>query len=149
MTIQLSPSASECFMALPYYNPPQNASVLHQLPSIAGRRGYAQVAEFIATDKELAVYHRFDRTAARILLILQSEILHKQKQLDKIDAEDAIDKDEKRLLFSGTIQEEFPGPPDARDLRKGQLYGELKSLLKEYCRLDEREIVVDAVIGIS
>lgn len=120
----------------------------HQLFSVAGRGGYAQVAEFIATDKELAVYHRFDRTAARILLILQSEILYKQKQLDEIDVEDAKDKDEKRLLASGTILEEFPGPTDARDERKKKLYCELKSSLKEYCRTDEREIIVDALVGI-
>lgn len=133
-------------MALPLYNSPQNAPLQSQLCSVAERRGYAQVAEFIATDKELAVYHRFDRTAARILLILQSEILYKQKQLDKIDAEDAIDKDEKRQLASGTIQEEFQGPLLAHDVRKQELYCQLKPLLKEYCRLDEREIIVDALI---
>ena len=127
-------------MALPYYNLSQNAPVQHQLSSVAKRRGYAQVAEFIATDKELAVYHRFDRTAARVLLIMQSELLYKQKQLDEIDAQDATDNDEKRLLASGTILEEFPGPPDARDLRKKQLYCDLKLLLKEYCMLNEREI---------
>ena len=135
-------------MALPFYTHTQNGSVQHQLFSVAGRGGYAQVAEFIATDKELAVYHRFDRTAARILLILQSEILYKQKQLDEIDVEDAKDKDEKRLLASGTILEEFPGPTDARDERKKKLYCELKSSLKEYCRTDEREIIVDALVGI-
>lgn len=134
-------------MALPYFHHSQNASMQYQPSSMAGRRGYAQVAEFIATDKELAVYHRFDRTAARVLLILQSEILYKQKQLDEIDAHDAVDKDEKRLLASGTILEEIPGPPDARDLTKKQVYSDLKSLLKEYCRLDEREIIVDALIS--
>lgn len=139
--------APERFMALPYYNPSQNAPVQHQLSPVARRRGYAQVAEFIATDKELAIYHRFDRTAARILLMLQSEILYKQKQLDEIDAEDAIDTDEKRRLASGTILEEFRGD-DARDLGRKELYWELKKLLKEYCRLDEREIVVGALIGI-
>lgn len=135
-------------MALPLYTHSQNGSVQHQLFSVAGRRGYARVAEFIATDKELAVYHRFDRTAARILLILQSEILHRQKELDKIDAEDAKDKDEKRWLASGTILEEFPGPTDARDEEKKKLYGELKSSLKEYCRIDEREIIVEALVEI-
>ena len=29
--------------------------------------GYAQVADFISSDKDLAVYRRFDRTAARLL----------------------------------------------------------------------------------
>lgn len=135
-------------MALPLYNDSQNTPLQSQLCSVAERTGYAQVAEFIATDKELAVYHRFDRTAARILLILQSEISFKQKQLDEIDAEDAIDKDEKRQLASGTIQEEFQGPLLAHDVRKQELYSQLKPLLKEYCRLDEREGIVDALIKI-
>lgn len=135
-------------MALPLYNDSQNAPLQSQLCSVAERTGYAQVAEFIATDKELAVYHRFDRTAARILLILQSEISFKQKKLDEIDAEDAIDKDEKRQLASGTIQEEFQGPLLAHDVRKQELYSQLKPLLKEYCRLDEREGIVDALIKI-
>ena len=123
-------------MALPYYSPSQNASVHHQLPP--RRKGYAQVADFIATDKELAIYHRFDRTAARILLILQSQILYKQTQLDGIDEEDATDKDEKRQFALGVIQEETSQSPDARDIRRMELYRDLKLLLKEYCRIEKR-----------
>lgn len=124
-------------MALPYHYPSQIASVHHPLPS--RRKGYAQVAEFIATDKELAIYHRFDRTAARILLILQSQILYKQTQLDGIDEEDATDKDEKRQLALGVIQEETSQSPDARDIRRNELYRDLKLLLKEYCGIEERQ----------
>lgn len=123
-------------MALPHHYPSHNASVDQQLPYT--RKGYAQVAEFIATDKELAIYRRFDRTAARILLILQSQILYKQTQLDEIDEEDAKDKDEKRHFALGVIQEENRQPPDARDIRRNELYRDLKLLLKEYCMIEER-----------
>lgn len=95
--------------------------------------GYAQVARFIATDKELAVYRRFDRTAARILLVLQSEILLKQRQLDILDEDDATDPDEKRFLSAATIYEELREPRDPRDEEKHRLCLELRKLLKEYC----------------
>ena len=94
--------------------------------------GYAQAAGFIATDKELAVYRRFDRTAARVLLVLQSEILLKQNRLDTLDEEDANDPKDIGFLSSATIYEELQehGP---RDEEKNKLLGELRKLLKEYC----------------
>ena len=96
--------------------------------------GYAKVAEFIATDKELAIYRRFDRTAARILLALQSEILSKQNQLDNLDAEDARDPDEKVQKVARTIDGEFAGPRSAREEEKLRLCKELRGLLKDYCK---------------
>lgn len=94
--------------------------------------GYAQAAGFIATDKELAVYRRFDRTAARVLLVMQSEILSKQNRLDTLDEEDANDPQEKGFLSSATIYEELQ-ERDPRDEEKCKLLGELRKLLKEYC----------------
>lgn len=95
--------------------------------------GYAQAADFIATDKELAVYRRFDRTAARVLLVMQSEILSKQNRLDILDEEDANDPKEKGFLSSATIYEELH-ERDPRDEEKYKLLGELRKLLKEYCQ---------------
>lgn len=95
--------------------------------------GYAQAANFIATDKELAVYRRFDRTAARVLLVMQSAILSKQNRLDALDEEDAKDPKEKGFLSSATIYEELQ-ERDPRDEEKFELLGELRKLLKEYCK---------------
>lgn len=96
--------------------------------------GYAQAANFIATDKELAVYRRFDRTAARVLLVMQSEIIAKQNRLDILDEEDANDpKQEKGFLASATIYEELQ-ERDPRDEEKFKLLGELRKLLQEYCK---------------
>ena len=104
---------------------------LNAMPLVTG---YAQVADFIATDKELAVYRRFDRTAARILLQLQSEILSLQTALDVIDRDDASDQDEKRQLAAATIPEEFPlHLQSARDTERKRIYTELRKTVKEYC----------------
>lgn len=105
------------------------------LNTIPGVTGYAQVADFIATDKELAVYRRFDRTAARLLLQLQSEILSFQTALDAIDQDDASDQDEKRQLAAATISQELPQHlQSARDIEKQRIYTELRKLVKEYCK---------------
>ena len=97
--------------------------------------GYAQVANFIATDKELAVYRRFDKTAAQVLLQLQSKVLALQGKLDSIDRDDALDIDEKRQLASATILEELPQNIQcARDNERQEIYSELRPTLKEYCK---------------
>ena len=101
-------------------------------PDARQTSGYAQAADFIATDKELAVYRRFDRTAARVLLVLQSEILSKQERLDALDEEDANDPKETGFLSSATIYEELR-ERNPRDEEKHKLLGELRKLLKEYC----------------
>ena len=104
-------------------------------PSKLKATGYAQVAGFISTDKELAVYCRFDRTAARILLVL----LFKQQQLDALDEEDAANQhDDKKFLSSATIYEELPQPRSPQDERRNELYDELKDLLKEFCKWEHK-----------
>ena len=94
--------------------------------------GYALAAKFFATDKELAVFRRFDKTAARVLLVLQSEILVKQNRLDALDEEDANDPIETGFLSSATIYEELR-ECSPRDEEKHKLLDELRKLLKEYC----------------
>ncbi|KAK3178703.1 hypothetical protein OEA41_000840 [Lepraria neglecta] len=110
------------------------AAPLVQYPVKFKPTGYAQFADFISSDKELAVYCRFDRTAARILLVLQSRLLFKQQQLDLLDEEDAAArKDDEKFLSSATICEELRQPRSPRDEKRNQLYDELKDALKEYC----------------
>lgn len=129
-------------LPLPLHRPLPRVTTARTLASRPRTTGYAQVADFISTDKELAVYRRFDRTAARILLVLQSKILLKQNKLDKLDEQDAADPDdEKRFLASATIYEELPQPRDARDEERSQLCEDLRENLKEYCRLLNRRPV--------
>ena len=103
-----------------------------QKSALIPNRGYAQCADFIATDKELAVYRRFDRPAARCLLQLQSRIQHFQEQLDTIDKSEATDEDEKRHLAASTIIEELPIPHSANDDQKQKIYDDMAITLKTY-----------------
>ena len=128
---------------LPRYNsnvsslqrrPLRKANSVRRLPRKREIAGYAQVADFISSDKELAVYRRFDRTAARLLLVLQSEIMLKQGQLDELDELDAKDTDEKRFLAASTIYDELPERREPRDDEKHKLLDALKTSLKEYCK---------------
>lgn len=116
------------------HRPLRKANTHRRLPKKREITGYAQVADFISSDKELAVYRRFDRTAARLLLVLQSEILLKQGQLDELDEQDAKDADEKRFLAASTIYEELSARREARDDEKHKLLAELRTSLKEYCK---------------
>lgn len=128
---------------LPRYNsnlsllqrrPLRKANGARRLPRKREITGYAQVADFISSDKELAVYRRFDRTAARVLLVLQSEIMLKQVQLDELDEQDAKDTDEKRFLAASTIYDELSERHEPRDNEKHKLLDALKTNLKEYCK---------------
>lgn len=128
---------------LPRYNsnvsllqrrPLRKANAARRLPKKREIAGYAQVADFISSDKELAVYRRFDRTAARLLLVLQSEIMLKQGQLDELDEQDAKDADEKRFLAASTIYDELSERREPRDDEKHKLLDALKTRLKEYCK---------------
>ena len=134
---------------LPRYNsnakllprhPLRKANAARRFPKKREFAGYAQVADFISSDKELAVYRRFDRTAARLLLVLQSEIILKQGQLDELDEQDAKDADEKRFLAASTIYEELAEPREARDDEKHKLLAGLRTSLKEYCKRISRII---------
>ena len=99
--------------------------------------GYGKVSHFISTDKELAVYRRFDRTAARLLLGLQSEIISKQTQLDELDSQDVTSPDEKRALCASIICEEIPEPRDPRDEKKKEICADLRKLVKEFCMYND------------
>ena len=118
------------------HRPLRKANAARTLPKKQVITGYAKVANFISSDKELAVYRRFDRTAARVLLVLQSEIILKQEQLDELDEQDAKNKDadEKGFLAASTIYEELSGRREPRDEEKHRLLAELRTSLKEYCK---------------
>ena len=109
------------------------AKKLMKPPITRQTTGYAEFASFIATDEELAFYRRFDRTAARVLLVMQSEILSKQNRLDALDEEDAIDPKETGFLSSATIYQELQ-ERCPRDEEKHKILGDLRKLLKEYCK---------------
>ncbi len=63
-----------------------------ELRSSAERRrleGYPSFAEFIAKDKDAAIYRRYESLSARNLLYQQSEIHELERQATELDEEEA------------------------------------------------------------
>ena len=63
-----------------------------ELQSSAERRrleGYPSFAEFIAKDKDAAIYRRYETLSARNLLYQQSEIHELEKKVAELDKEEA------------------------------------------------------------
>ena len=65
-----------------------------ELQSSAKRRrleGYPSFAEFIAKDKDAAVYRRYKSLSARNLLYQQSELHELEKQAAELDEKEAVE----------------------------------------------------------
>ena len=56
------------------------------------RRGYASLAQFIASDKALCVFRHFDNLAMRNLLYMQDELCEVEEQLGELDKADMTSK---------------------------------------------------------
>lgn len=54
--------------------------------------GYASLSQFIASDKTLCIFRRFDALAIRNLLYIQDELCEIEQQLDKLDKADMASK---------------------------------------------------------
>ena len=52
------------------------------------RRGYASLSEFIASDKSLYIFRRFDNLATRNLLYMQDELCEIEQQIAALDESD-------------------------------------------------------------
>lgn len=86
-------------------------------------RGYPAFAEWMASADDFMVLRRFSKLNARVLLMMQDEIVQKEEELDQLDAETR-----KRCGMEGnssTLRFE-PCP------RRRELVEEAKTLLKEY-----------------
>ena len=97
--------------------------------------GYPSLAAFISSDKDgtTAIYKRFNRFAARNLLLLQSELADLQIQLDKFDLED--------LGTSETLQslrnwEDFK-ERSKTDPSRMELVVKIRETLKEYSKIHD------------
>lgn len=92
--------------------------------------GYPSLAAFIASDKDgtTAIYKRFNRLAARNLLLLQSELADLQVQLDKFDLED---QGTAETLQSLRNWEDFKDRA-ATDPSRMDLVKKIRETLKEY-----------------
>jgi Family of unknown function (DUF6594) len=57
-------------------------------PSRQPRGGYASLARFIASDKALCIFRRFDALAMRNLLYMQDELCEIEQQISELDDAD-------------------------------------------------------------
>lgn len=56
--------------------------------SASPRRGYASLADVIASDKDFQIFRRFDSLAFRQLLYMQAELCELEEQIKDLDDED-------------------------------------------------------------
>lgn len=56
------------------------------------RGGYASLSQFIASDKTLCIFRRFDALAIRNLLYIQDELCEIEQQLGELDKADMTSK---------------------------------------------------------
>lgn len=93
--------------------------------------GYPSLAAFIASDRDgtTSIYKRFNRLAARNLLLLQSELADLQAQLDQFDLEDKRDNE---TLQSLRCWEDYKKRTDPSRL---ELVQRIRVIMKEYSKL--------------
>ncbi|KAK8109230.1 hypothetical protein PG984_015031 [Apiospora sp. TS-2023a] len=91
---------------------------------------YSTFASFIAgdIDKSTLIFHRFDKLAARNLLMMQSELYELQTELDSIDRQDAS-SNESRNATQDWVDFKKRGESEPRRM---QLVLEIRSLMSEY-----------------
>jgi hypothetical protein len=92
--------------------------------------GYPSLAALVASDRDgsTAIFKRFNRLAARNLLVLQSELVELQMKLDKFDADD---QDSDLTMQSLRNWEDYKAR--ARDdPSRMNLFCEIKDKMREY-----------------
>ena len=103
--------------------------------------GYAELSEYIATDSELSVYHRFGSVTARNILYLQAEVQVLRKRLEKLDELDLMDTKsdnfDDRISAAQAARDwetlvRRAKAGDARQKEKMDIIKDLRCALKEY-----------------
>lgn len=92
--------------------------------------GFPSLAHFIASDKDgtSAIFKRFNRLAARNLLILQSELAELEARLDEYDREDQETREAKQSLRNW---EDYKARNN-KDSDRMKLLEKIKTTLKDY-----------------
>lgn len=98
--------------------------------SSSQQNDYSTFASFVAADvdRSTLVFNRFDRLAARNLLIMQSELNELQTELDMMDMRDIRSSESKEAPHDWV---EFKRCGESEP-RRMQLVHEIRSLMSEY-----------------
>lgn len=99
---------------------------------LAQLEGYPTFAEFIAKDRDAAIYRKFERLSARNLLYQQSELHDLERQLKQLDHEDAEDIDNRAAQEAAVNWEHFSKDTSREAEHRRSLQTDIKTKLKEY-----------------
>lgn len=92
--------------------------------------GFPSLAAFIASDRDKSsmIFKKFNRLAARNLLILQSELAQLESKLDEFDREDQRNRETLQCLRNWKDYKAMNGI----DSDRMKLLAQIKTTLKEY-----------------
>ncbi len=104
--------------------------------------GYAELAEFIASDDDFLLFRRFGALGARNLLYLQAEVQVLEAQLKQLDEDDRIDTMNASNISEKTKVERFardwefmihnPRDENERQAKKLNLINSIRKAMKDY-----------------
>ena len=94
--------------------------------------GYPSFAEFIAKDKDAAIYRSFENLSARSLLYQQSELHELEKKLEELDSEDAKDIDNTNAQKVARQWTHYAEDSSDQGRARRTLQAEIKVKIKEY-----------------
>ena len=94
--------------------------------------GYPEFAEFIAKDRDAAIYRKFERLSARNLLYQQSELHYLEKQLEDLDREEAKDIENEAAQKAAVHWQHFVTDTTKQAHRRRSLQATIKLKLKQY-----------------
>lgn len=89
--------------------------------------GFPKLASFIDIDDTHAVFRRFGRLSARVLLQMEIDLTDLENELDKLDAADAADPVMQLRLLG---RERF----DGWDEKQRELMAKIEKKLLSYCK---------------
>ena len=94
--------------------------------------GYPSFAEFIAKDKDAAIYRSFGNLSARSLLYQQSELHQLEWKLEELDREDAKDIDNVNAQKAARQWKHYAEDSSDQGRARKALQAEIKVKIKEY-----------------
>lgn len=103
-----------------------------ELAEVARLDGYPSFADFIAKDRDAAIYRKFERLSARSLLYQQSELHELERQLEQLDGEDAKDIGNEEAQQAARYWTNFFQDTNDRAYARRALQGTIRAKLKEY-----------------
>lgn len=94
--------------------------------------GFPEFAEFIARDRDAAIYRQFERLSARNLLYQQSELHDLEKQLEDSDRADTKDVNNEPAQKAALYWQHFSTDTSEQAQKRRSLQATIKLKLKEY-----------------